>query len=115
MEKVIKIGEQDIRLRSSVLTIITYKNTFGSDLFNDVQNLKISKKNGGKDLTNVIQTLFQIIYALHKPFTKQSFDEFLNDFDFTIISDTDTLESIATVIGELLANTKKGPGVSVKP
>ena len=83
MEKTIKIGEQDIKLRSSVLTIITYKSTFGSDLFNDVQKLKIDKKNGGKELTNVIQTLFQIIYALHKPFTKLSFIEFLNEFDFS--------------------------------
>ena len=115
MEKVIKVGEQDIKLRSSVLTIITYKNTFGSDLFNDVQNLKISKKKGDQELTNVIQTLFQIIYALHKPFTKLSFNEFLNDFDFSIISDTETLESIAGVIGELLANSKKGPGNAVKP
>ena len=115
MEKTIKIGEQDIKLRSSVLTIITYKNTFGSDLFNDVQTLKISKKNGGKDLTYVIQTLFQIIYALHKPFTKHSFNEFLNDFDFSIISDTETLETIASIIGELLASNKKGPGNVVKP
>ena len=115
MEKTIKIGEQDIKLRSSVLTIITYKSTFGSDLFNDVQKLKIDKKNGGKELTNVIQTLFQIIYALHKPFTKLSFIEFLNEFDFSIISDTETLESIAGVIGEVLASNKKGPGIPIKP
>ena len=115
MEKTIKIGEQDLKLRSSLLTIITYKNTFGTDLFGDVQKLDTSKKGGTQNLTNVIQTLFQIIYALHKPFTKLSFNEFLNDFDFSIISDTETLESIAGVIGELLANSKKGPGNAVKP
>ena len=115
MEKTIKIGESELKLRSSVLTIITYKNTFSSDLFNDVQKMNTNKKAGNSNMTGVIQTLFQIIYALHKPFTKKSFEEFLNDFDFSIISDTETLETIASIIGELLASNKKGPGNVVKP
>ena len=44
MERTIKIGEQELKLRSSLLTIITYKNTFGTDLFADVQKLDVSKK-----------------------------------------------------------------------
>ena len=60
MEKVIKVGEQDIKLRSSVLTIITYKNTFGSDLFNDVQNLKISKKLYNLKLKKIFYWLIEI-------------------------------------------------------
>ena len=76
MERTIKIGEQELKLRSSLLTIITYKNTFGTDLFGDVQNLDVSKKASATNLTTVIQTLFQIIYALHKPFTQKSFNEF---------------------------------------
>ena len=117
MEKTIKIGEQDLKLRSSLLTIITYKNTFGTDLFGDVQKLDTSKKGGTQNLTNVIQTLFQIIYALHKPYTQKSFNEFLNDFDFGIITDPEALENVSTVIGELLANTKggKGPGTPNNP
>lgn len=115
MEKTIKIGEHDLKLRSSVLTIITYKNTFGSDLFNDVQKMNVGKKSDKKDLTGVIQTLFQIIYALHKPFTHKSFEEFLNDFDFSVITDADTIEAISTIIGDLLANTKKGPGTPANP
>ena len=79
MERTIKIGEQEFKLRSSLLTIITYKNTFGTDLFGDVQKLDVSKKASAENLTTVIQTLFQIIYALHKPFTKKNFEEFLND------------------------------------
>lgn len=116
MERTIKIGEQELKLRSSLLTIITYKNTFGTDLFGDVQNLDISKKASATNLTTVIQTLFQIIYALHKPFTQKSFNEFLNDFDFSIITDPEALENVSTVIGELLANAKgKGPGNPVNP
>lgn len=110
MEKTIKLGENELKLRSSLLTIITYKNTFGSDLFNDVQKMNVSKKTGTGNMTGVIQTLFQIIYALHKPFTKKSFEEFLNDFDFSVVTDPKTLENISDVIGTLLANTKKGTG-----
>ena len=44
MERTIRIGEQELKLRSSLLTIITYKNTFGTDLFGDVQKLDTSKK-----------------------------------------------------------------------
>ena len=115
MERTIKIGESELKLRSSVLTIITYKNTFGSDLFNDVQKMNVGKKDGISNMTGVIQTLFQIIYALHKPFTKKSFEEFLNDFDFSVITEQETLEYISNVIGDLLANTKKGPGTPVNP
>ena len=107
MEKTIKIGEQELTLRSSLLTIITYKNTFGSDLFNDVSKLNVSRKNGISNPTHVIQILFQIIYALHKPFTKKNFEEFLNDFDFSIISDVKALEELARVIGDLLGTIKK--------
>lgn len=115
MEKTLKVGEQEVKLRSSVLTIITYKNTFGSDLFNDVSKLNVSRKNGISNPTHVIQTLFQIIYALHKPFTKKNFEEFLNDFDFGIVSDEDTITTISDVIGELLANQKRSESGKVNP
>ena len=115
MEKTIKIGESELKLRSSVLTIITYKNTFGSDLFSDVQKMNTNKKAGNSNMTGVIQTLFQIIYALNKPFTKKNFEEFLNDFDFSIITESETLETISDVIGTLLASTKKGTSAPVNP
>lgn len=115
MEKTLKVGDQEVKLRSSVLTIITYKNTFGSDLFNDVSKLNVSRKNGISNPTHVIQTLFQIIYALHKPFTKKNFEEFLNDFDFGIVSDEDTITAISDVIGELLASQKRSGSGKVNP
>ena len=115
MERTIKIGESELKLRSSVLTIITYKNTFGSDLFNDVQKMNVGKKDGISNMTGVIQTLFQIIYALHKPFTKKSFEEFLNDFDFSVVSDEETITSISEVIAELLASQKRHGSNTVKP
>ena len=82
MERKIIIGEKELQVRSSLFTIIDYKNTFGSDLFMDVTSLNASKQNA--DISQVIKVLFQIIYILHKPFEKKTFDEFLNDFDFSI-------------------------------
>ena len=105
MEKSVKIGEKEYRLRSSLFTIIDYKNTFGTDLFDDVTKLSVDNKNA-KDLTKVIEVLFQIIYILNKPFNKISYEEFLNGFDFGIINDKDTLETITGIIGEFLTQSK---------
>lgn len=105
MEKSVKIGEKEYRLRSSLFTIIDYKNTFGTDLFDDVTKLSVDNKNA-KDLTKVIEVLFQIIYILNKPFNKISYEEFLNGFDFGIITDKDTLETITGIIGEFLTQSK---------
>ena len=114
MEKVVLIGDKELKLKSSLLTIVSYKNIFGTDLFNDIQKMDITNKKQIANMTHVIQTLFQIIYVLHKPYTKLTFEEFLSQFDFDIISDVHTLESISTVIGELLASNK-GPGQPNNP
>ena len=103
MERVIKIGNKELKLRSSLLTIIIYKNTFGTDLFNDIQKLDVTQTKDG-NMTNAILVLFQIIYSLHKPYINEGFEDFLNQFDFNVISDVSTLEDISNVIGELLAN-----------
>ncbi len=110
MERKIIIGEKELQVRSSLFTIIDYKNTFGSDLFMDVTSLNASKQNA--DISQVIKVLFQIIYILHKPFEKKTFDEFLNDFDFSILNDTKALEDISNTIGELLGSIKKTPNKS---
>ena len=59
------------------------------------------------EISRIIDTIFRITYILHKPFTNQSYDEFLNAFDFSIISDVKALEELARVIGDLLGTIKK--------
>lgn len=108
MEKKIQIGDKELQVRSSLFTIIDYKNTFGSDLFNDVTKIG-TKANDQTEISVIIKVLFQIIFILHKPFEKKSFEEFLNDFDFAILNDTKALEDISTVIGELLGSIKDAP------
>ncbi len=120
MERKILIGNKEIRLKSSLFTMIAYKNQFGTDLFQDVSKMDI-KEEENADVSGVIQTLFQIIYILNKPFNDVSFDEFLNEFDFDILTDTEALTKSMQVIGELLGsnkgpkNTNKTPSKGTKP
>lgn len=119
MERKILIGNKEIRLKSSLFTMIAYKNQFGTDLFQDVSKMDI-KEEENADVSGVIQTLFQIIYILNKPFNDVSFDEFLNQFDFEVLTDTNSLTKAMQVIGELLGSAKnkqtnKTPYKGTKP
>ena len=121
MERKILIGNKEIRLKSSLFTMIAYKNQFGTDLFQDVSKMDVKEDKETQDVSSVIQVLFQIIYILNKPFNDVSFDEFLNEFDFDILTDTDALTKSMQVIGELLGsnkgpkNTNKTPSKGTKP
>ncbi len=107
MERKITIGNKELRLRSSLFTIIAYKNEFGTDLFQDVSKMDIKDEEGNTpDISMVVRTLFQVIYILNKPFNKAAFDEFLMDFDFDVLSNTETLTKTMQVVGELLGATK---------
>lgn len=110
MEKTIKLNGEDLKLKSSLFTIIEYRNVFGSELFNDIK--KMDQATGkDEDASLVIDTLFKVIYILHRPYTKKSYDEFLMDLDFSILQDVKELENISNVIGELLG----GQGASDNP
>ena len=113
MEKTIKFNGKELRLASSLFTIISYRNIFGTELFEDVERLDkaISKKNA--DVGRFINILFRIIYVLHKPFTDLSYDKFLQGFDFSILSNVDELTNLANVIGELLGTITKESGGSL--
>lgn len=112
MEKTIRFNGKELRLASSLFTIISYRNIFGNELFEDVERLEksISKKN--TDVGRFINILFRIIYVLHKPFTNESYDKFLQGFDFSILSNVDELTALANVIGELLGTLNQSGGVT---
>ena len=122
MERKITIGNKELRLRSSLFNIIAYKNEFGTDLFQDVSKMDIKDEEGNTpDISMVVRTLFQVIYILNKPFNKAAFDEFLMDFDFDVLSNTETLTKTMQVVGELLGatnnrtNNNKTPYKGTKP
>ncbi len=109
MEKTLHIQDTDYKLKSSLFTIISYKSTFGTELFSDISVLdQLSQHNNLSALSTVIDVIFRITYILHKPFTKSSYDEFLQGFDFGVLSNTQELETIANTIAELLGTVKEG-------
>jgi len=107
MEKTLVIHGKEYRLKSSLFSIISYKNTFGSELFSDISVLDtLSRKEELSSLSSVIDVIFKITYILHKPYTNLSYDDFLGGFDFAILSDVQELEAIARTIAELLGSVK---------
>ena len=105
MEKIIKLGEKEYKLHSSLFTIIDYRNVFGSELFSDIKKLENLNKDE-TDAALVIDILFRIIYILHKPYTKKSYDEFLMDLDFSVLSDVKELENISNTITLMLGGNE---------
>ena len=93
MEKSINLGGVEYKLRSSLFTIISYRSTFGTELFSDVKVLDKLKDKNEDEISRIIDTIFRITYVLHKP--------------YTIISDVKALEELARVIGDLLGTIKK--------
>ncbi len=108
MEKVIKLGDKEYKLHSSLFTIIDYRNVFGSELFSDIKKLEKGKNIKEEDFSLVIDTIFRIIYVLHRPFSKTSYNDFLMTLDFGILSDTEELGILSQTIGEMLGTLQKG-------
>ena len=111
MEKTLKLGDKDYRLHSSLFTIIDYRNVFSTELFSDIKKLDKASIKKEEDLSTVIDTIFRIIYVLHRPFSKQSYNDFLMSLDFGILSNQDELQNLTNAIGEMLATFRKStPG-----
>jgi hypothetical protein len=105
MEKTINLRGEDLKLRSSLFTIISYRSVFGTELFSDIKKLENLNKDE-TDAALVIDILFRIIYILHKPYTKKSYDEFLMDLDFSVLSDVRELENISNTITLMLGGNE---------
>ncbi|MCH3976412.1 MAG: hypothetical protein LKE36_02225 [Bacilli bacterium] len=112
MEKTIKLNGKELRLASSLFTVISYRSVFGTELFEDVEKLDIAFKKNQKDVGRFIDILFRIVYALHKPFTSDSYNKFLQQFDFNVLSNVDELTTLANTIGELLGSIQNNSGNS---
>ena len=105
MEKTINLRGEDLKLRSSLFTIISYRSVFGTELFSDIKKLENLNKDE-TDAALVIDILFRIIYILHKPYTKKNYDEFLMDLDFSVLSDVKELENISNTITLMLGGNE---------
>ena len=112
MEKTLKLGEKEYKLHSSLFTIIDYRNVFGSELFSDIKKLEKSNNIKEEDFSVVIDTIFRIIYVLHRPFSKTSYNDFLMSLDFSILSNPEELQLLSSTIAEMLGTLTKGQSPS---
>jgi hypothetical protein len=108
MEKVIKLGNAELKLHSSLFTIIEYRNVFGTELFSDIKKIDKLSKTKEEDFSLVINTIFKIIYILHRPFSKLDYNEFLMNLDFSVLSDMNELQNLSNAIGEMLGSVSNG-------
>ena len=118
MERTVKLNGKELRLASSLFTIISYRNVFGTELFDDVEKLDKAMQENKNDVGRFIDVLFRLIYVLHKPFYNDSYDHFLQSFDFSVLSNVTELTNLANVIAELLGEVKKqseGTDLAPKP
>lgn len=106
MEKTIKFNGTDLRLKSSLFTIIDYRNVFGTELFNDIKKLDNIKD---ENQSLLIDILFRIIYILNRPFSNKSYEDFLKEIDFNFLTNTDELINLSNAITELLGGSNDNP------
>lgn len=112
MEKVVKLAGKELKLHSSLFTIIDYRNVFGSELFSDVSRIEKLSKKETEDYSLLIDLIFKLTYILHKPYTKYNYEEFLKSLDFNVISDIDSLQELSNAIGEMLGTLNNDPPFS---
>jgi len=115
MERTAKLNGKDIQLSSSLFTIISYRQIFGSELFEDVDKLDKALQKNKNEIGKFVDILFRIIYVLHKPYTNDTYDQFLQKLDFAVLSDTKELEDLVKVIGELLGQISPNKGNTNSP
>ena len=108
MDSIIKIGGRELPVHASLKTLIDYKSTFGTDLFEDLDKIQNIKSDSIGSLSGVINTSFQIIYILYKPYAKEkTFAEFMDTFEFGVFQSTEAMNELTGVFGLLFPGTKE--------
>lgn len=108
MDNVIRIAGKELPIHVSIKTIIDYKSTFGTDIFEDLEKIQNVNANSIGSLSSIINTSFQILYILHKPYAKgKSFSDFLDEFEFSIFQETTSLNELTGVFSLLFPGQKE--------
>ena len=108
MESLIKIAGKELPVHVSIRTILDYKSTFGTDIFEDLEKIQNVNVNSIGSLSSIINTSFQILYILHKPYAKgKSFSDFLDEFEFSVFQDNTSLSELTGVFSLLFPSQKE--------
>lgn len=84
MEKVVKIGDKDVKLRSSAATYIKYRREFKEDLFKTLQGMTKDLGDNGEIPDGAVAVLLQAAYIMAgqaDPNMKKDFDSWLDQFE----------------------------------
>lgn len=109
MERDIKLGSLDIRLHSSIFSIIEYKNVFGKELFVDLKEIESQQTTiCDENISTLIGGMLKITYILHRPYCDLSFHKFLMILDLFILANVAELEALSKTIIEMLSIVQKG-------
>lgn len=107
MDSIIKIAGKELPVHASLKTLIDYKSTFGTDFFEDMDKIQNVDSNSIGSLSGIVNTSFQIIYILHKPYAKgKTFSEFLDTFEFDVFQSADSMNELTGVFSLLFPGTK---------
>jgi len=112
MEKTVVIQGKEYKLKSSLGTVLKYREIFGTELFSDVKIIDSLKGKAEEEISRIINVIFRITYVLHRPYTEKTYDQFIDDLDFSIIGDPKALDDLAKAIGELIKVENTGGHVS---
>lgn len=110
MEKIVKIGDQDVPLKSTAASLIRYKSNFGRDGLSDIFAFQEASKNGKVDIDKVdFDTFFRFMWVFAKSANPSisPMEAWLDQFELA-----DVLQNGLTAVVDLMANTT---ATNVKP
>lgn len=84
MEKVIKVGDKDIRFRATGATMRIYRQRFQRDILQDMQHLQKQRDSGKEFSAEALMCFENIAYVMAKqadPGIPDDPDEWLDSFD----------------------------------
>lgn len=102
MEKVIKIGDKDIKVKSSAATYIKYRRIFKEDLFRTLQDMTKDIGDDGTIPEGAVATLLQAAYVM----AQQADPKITNDFEIWVdqFELLDSINGIQDVFGMLMGD-----------
>lgn len=103
MEKIVKIGDQDVPLKSTAASLIRYKSNFGRDGLSDIFAFQKVTKNGKIDIEKIdFDTFFRFMWVFAKSANPSipPMETWLDQFELA-----DVLQNGLMAVVDLMANT----------
>ena len=95
MNKIIKIGDIDFNLTSSVLSIIKYKQLFGADVYRDIAKIGQDKE----DIYESVEVATKCLYVLSLPNLEKnvSYEDFLSTLPVDLFINENNIQKLIDI------------------